>query len=657
MKLLDLPPLTTLLLACLPFVLACASSGPVPPSRPARPATPGTPGTPGAPPKTPAEPVQAVPHVARDEHSFSHPDEVAVEHLKLDLTVDFASQKLTGRASLQLAHKGGATQLHLDSRDLDIKSVTLDDGRTPAKFTLGEPVPFLGRELTIEITPKTQWVSIDYSTRPEAAALQWLTPVQAGGGVGARPLLFSQSEAILARTWVPCQDSPGVRMTYEATLHVPPDLLALMSAENPTAKRADGVYHFRMPQAIPSYLLAIAVGDLEFRPLGPRSGVYALPTVVDKAAAELVDTPRMIDAAEKLYGPYRWGRYDVLILPASYPYGGMENPRLTFATPTILAGDRSLVSLIAHELAHSWSGNLVTNATWNDFWLNEGFTVYFERRIMEAVYGKDYADMLWVLGRQDLADTVQEIGPESPDTHLFLRLGGRDPDEGMSEIAYEKGALFLESIAEVVGRERWDRFLHGYFEENAFRSMDTARFRAYLQAHLLAGDPALAEKLLIDRWIDSPGVPADAPRITAAAFAKVDAQVAAFGQGTAPASLQTTGWSTQQWQRFLTHLKHPLPVETMAALDATFHFTESGNSEILAEWLERSIESRYEPAYPRLESFLLTVGRRKFLKPLYAELAKTPAGTERALRIYGAARPGYHSVTRQTIDKVLDWRG
>jgi hypothetical protein len=335
----------------------------------------------------------------------------------------------------------------------------------------------------------------------------------------------------------------------------------------------------------------------------------------------------------------------------------MENPRLTFATPTILAGDRSLVSLIAHELAHSWSGNLVTNATWNDFWLNEGFTVYFERRIMEALYGKPYADMLWVLGRQDLDDTVTDLGPESADTHLFLNLAGRDPDEGTSQIAYEKGAFFLRAIADAVGQERWDRFLHGYFEENAFHSMDTERFRAYLDAHLLNENPGLAERLQMDRWIDGPGVPANAPKVTAEAFAKVDAQVAAFQQGTAPESLATAGWSTHEWLRFLRNLPRSLAKEKMAALDAAFHFTQSGNSEISAVWLERAIESRYEPAYPELERFLMTVGRRKFLKPLYTELAKSPAGTERALRVYGAARPGYHSVTRQTIDKILDWRG
>ena len=653
MKLLDLSPLASLL-ACLPVLLACASSNGTPPRSPASPPTPAGRASrpaPGAPPPVPVKVVH------RDEHSFAHPDEVSVEHLKLDLTVDFQARKLAGRASLRLANPTGATRLHLDTRDLDVQAVTLDDGKTPAKFTLGEPVRFLGRELTVEITPATHWVNVDYSTRPEAAALQWLDATQAGGGIGGKPLLFSQSEAILARTWVPCQDTPGVRMTYEATLRVPPDLLALMSAENPTAKSADGIYKFRMPQPIPAYLLAIAVGDLEFRPLGARSGVYALPSVVERAAWELADTPRMIDAAEKLYGPYRWGRYDVLILPASYPFGGMEHPRLTFATPTILAGDRSLVTLIAHELAHSWSGNLVTNATWNDFWLNEGFTDYFERRIMEALYGKPYADMLWVLGRQDLDETIAELGPESPDTHLRLNLAGRDPDEGTNQIAYEKGALFLRTIADAVGRERWDRFLHDYFAENAFRSMDTDRFVAYLHGHLLDQEPGLAERLQIDRWIDGPGVPVNAPKMTAEAFAKVDVQVQAFAAGGAPGSLATTGWSTHEWLHFLRNLPRPIARERMAALDAAFHFTDSGNSEILAEWLQRAIESRYEPAYPQLERFLLTVGRRKFLKPLYTELAKSPAGTEMALRIYGAARPGYHSLARDTVDKILDWRG
>lgn len=636
MKLFDAP----LLLLALPLLAACAASGSQ------------TKKSPPPAPAAPAVPVAAEPE--QDPHSFARPHEVAVEHLALDLSVDFGQRRLTGRASLRLNNQAGADRLYLDTRDLEIRRVTLDDGKTEARFKLGDEVKFRGRPLEVEITPETRWVNVDYTTKPEAAALQWLTPEQAGS---PSPFLFTQSQAILARTWVPCQDSPGVRMTYEATIHAPRELLAVMSAENPKQKSPDGVYRFKMPQPIPSYLLALAVGDLEFRPLGANSGVYALPGVVERAAWELADTPKMIDAAGKLYGPYKWGRYDILVLPASYPFGGMENPRLTFATPTILAGDRSLVALVAHELAHSWSGNLVTNATWNDFWLNEGFTTYFEGRIMEAVYGRPYFDMLAVLGRQDLADILEELGPENPDTHLRLSLAGRDPDDGMTDIAYEKGALFLRMLEEAVGREKFDRFLRTYFDTFAFQSMDTARFVLYLKQQLLGGDETLARELQVDVWINGPGVPANAPQPRSEAFVTVDQAIEAFAAGASAAQLSTAGWTTHHWLHFIRNLPEKLDAQRMADLDSSFHLSDSGNSEILAAWLLQVIDSQYEPGYPALERFLMTVGRRKFLKPLYTEMAKTPAGAEMALRIYEKARPGYHSVSQNTVDEILGWRG
>lgn len=632
-------PFPQLLLLILPLLAAC--SGQPQPAAPAPEA---------ATPARQAPGVRIVSEVQQDPHSFSRPDEVVVEHLRLSLSVDFTRRQLTGRASLRLNNKAGADRLLLDTRHMEIQKVTLDDGKTEAAFTLGDEKGTLGRPLEVRITPQTQWVNVDYTTRPEAAALQWLTPEQAGS---PSPFLYTQSQAILARTWVPCQDSPGVRMTYEATVRVPQGLMAVMSAENPTRKSADGVYRFNMPQRIPSYLLALAVGDLELRPLGPRSGVYALPSMAERAAWEMADTPKMIAAAEKLYGPYRWERYDVLILPASYPYGGMENPRLTFATPTIISGDRSLVSLIAHELAHSWSGNLVTNATWNDFWLNEGFTTYFEGRIMEAVYGRPYADMLAVLSRQDLDEAVQELGAESPDTRLYLDLAGRDPDEGTGNIAYEKGALFLRTLEAAIGRERFDKFLRTYFDTFAFQSMDTVRFVQYLGAQL----PELAQKLRVEDWIYGPGVPASAVEVRSEAFASVDQALQAFAAGTPASGLQTSGWTTHHWLHFLRNLPRPLDVQKMAGLDAAFNLSNSGNSEILHAWLMNVIANRYEPAYPALERFLTTVGRRKFLQPLYKELAQTPAGTEMALRIYEKARAGYHSISQGTVDEILGWRG
>jgi leukotriene A-4 hydrolase/aminopeptidase len=590
----------------------------------------------------------------KDPHSFASPTDVVVKHLDLDLTVDFTKKQLAGKATLQIDNKTKAKELRLDTRDLTIEKVTLDKSDTATKFALGDDVKFLGRALTIDIAPDTKEVNVYYRTSPQAAALQWLEPSQTAGK--KRPFLFTQSQAILARTWVPCQDTPGVRQTYHAKVSVPNDLLAVMSATNSTERNAQGVYEFNMPQAVPSYLLALAVGDISFRSLGKRSGVYAEPAVVDKAAYEFADIEKMIAAAESLYGPYRWERYDVIVLPPSFPFGGMENPRLTFATPTVLAGDRSLVSLVAHELAHSWSGNLVTNATWNDFWLNEGFTNYFENRIMEALNGRNYSEMLAQLAQEGLKDEVADISKEHPeDTRLHLDLAGRDPDEGTTSIAYDKGFMFLRMIEEAVGREQWDAFLRKYFDTFAFQSMTTANFVDYLRANLIKGDKALEDRLKIDQWIYQPGLPDNLPKIQAAEFTKVEDQLNKWVVKPHPPAkeLQTQGWTTQHWLHFLSKLPEAMTKEEMADLDAAFGFTKSGNSEILFAWLMRAIPNKYDAAYPALENFLVSQGRRKFLKPLYTELAKTPEGKAMAKKIYQKARPSYHSVSYLTVDEIL----
>ncbi|MEO8087334.1 MAG: M1 family metallopeptidase [Bacteroidota bacterium] len=590
--------------------------------------------------------------ITNDPHSFAKPNEAVVKHLDLNLTVDFEKKILSGSATLDVELKNNSTQIILDTRDLRIEKVVLDDG-SEAKFTLGDEVKFLGRPLTVNLTPATKTLTIYYSTSPEAGALQWLTPAQTAGKKS--PFLFTQSQAILARTWVPIQDSPGIRFTYSATVKVPTTLMALMSAENPQHKRIDGIYHFSMPQPIPAYLLALAVGDLDFHSFDNRTGVYAEPVTIDKAVYEFADLPKMVDAAEKLYGPYAWGQYDLIILPPSFPFGGMENPRLTFATPTILAGDRSLTSLVAHELAHSWSGNLVTNATWNDFWMNEGFTVYFENRIMEALYGRDFADMERILGQEGVKETIQEFGDTSADTKLKLELTGRDPDEGVSEIAYQKGCNLLMVIEREVGREKFDAFLKKYFAEHAFKTITTEEFLEYYKANLIKDDSAEAKHIDIEKWIYGPGFPDNHVRIVSAGFAEVDRQVAEWKNGTAPGKLNTKNFTTTEWLRFLNTLPDSLNQMQMKSLDETFHFTNTGNSEILFAWFEHVIPSKYEAAYSSMETFLTNVGRRKFVKPLYSALIKTAEGKEMAHKIYAKARPNYHSVTTHTIDEILGW--
>ncbi len=592
----------------------------------------------------------------RDIHSFAQPEKARVTNISLDLTPDFASHQLRGTARLAIERGQNPDSIVLDTRDLTIKSVK-DASGGALGFKVGAADKLLGAPLAVALPQQGDTIVIEYETSPGAAAVQWLAPEQTSGG--KIPFLFTQGQAILTRSWVPTQDSPGIRQTYDATIHVPAGMRAVMSAEHVGSegeKDARGLltYRFRLDKPVPPYLLALAVGDIAFRPIGKNTGVYAEPAVVDKAASEFAEIDQMIAAAEKLYGPYRWGRYDILVLPPSFPFGGMENPRLTFATPTILAGDRSLVSLVAHELAHSWSGNLVTNATWADFWLNEGFTVYLESRIMEELRGKPYADMLRVLGRQDMQAAIEAAGgPQTPATRLHLDLSGKNPDEGMTDIAYEKGAAFLQTTESVVGRQRLDAFLRNYFDHFAFQPMSAERMLAYMKEKLLT--PAEADRINVQAWVYEPGVPSNIPAVSSDALAAVDGQIASWKSGAAASPQTTTKWTTPEWLHFLRALPDTIPANRLADLDNTFRLSSSGNSEILFEWLVIAIRNRYQPAFAALERFLTSQGRRKFVRPLYAELAKSDWGRAMAMNIYRRARPTYHSVTTTSVDQDLNW--
>jgi leukotriene-A4 hydrolase len=584
-----------------------------------------------------------------DPHSFSNPEAVVVRHLDLSLSVDFTKKRLDGWAGLRIENLTGKDQLVLDSNGLDIREITVDDAATT--WSLGDSVPEQGQPLRIAIRPDSKYVRIAYSTRPDAAALQWLDPSQTAGG--ELPFLFTQSQAILARTWIPLQDTPGVRMTYSATVRVPRELMAVMSATNPQQKTEDGIYRFQMPQPLPSYLVALAVADLEFKPFDERTGVYAERPVIEKAAWEFGDVPQMMEAAEALYGKYRWDRYDILVLPPSFPFGGMEHPRLTFATPTLLAGDKSLVGTIAHELAHSWSGNLVTNATWNDFWLNEGFTTYFEQRIVEAIYGSEVAEMAAVLGIQTMREAVTKLGATSPDTRLVLDLSGRSADEGEYGIGYEKGHFFLRSLEERVGRPRFDAFLKQYFARFAFQSITTGTFVEYFDRTLGAESPEL--QAFVREWIYEPGIPASVPQPKSHRFLRVERAAAEYLAGRRAAELNTAAWTTPEWLHFFEQLPQTLTLAQLQELDSAFALTRSGNAEILTAWFERTIRSWYEPSLPILEKYLHEIGRRKLVQPLYEELAKTERGKAWARRVYRTTRPRYHSVTQGTVDKILGY--
>lgn len=594
-----------------------------------------------------------------DVHSFANTGEFRATHLVLDLQTDFGRKRLRGHADLTLQRLDPQSRrIVLDTRELTVSKVEwLRSQPVALKFTLGEAQPMLGAPLSIELPAAVQGrevsVRIHYETSPQASGLQWLEPSQTAGK--KHPYLYSQSQAIHARSWIPLQDTPQVRLTYDAHIRTPPELFAVMSAQNDPDTQRDGDYHFRMPQAIPSYLIALGVGDLVFRPIGRQTGVYAEPVVVDPAASEFADVQSMLEACEKLFGPYRWGRYDLLILPPSFMWGGMENPRLTFLTPTVIAGDRSLVSLIAHELAHSWSGNLVTNADWDSAWLNEGFTTYLERRIIEALYGRERYEMEDTLGLQSLQRDIADLTEKGDAalTKLDMDLKGQDPDDAFSDVPYEKGRLFLGFLESRLGRAEFDRFLRGYFDHFAFQSISTGTFVDYLTKHELDRADARITQAEIKVWLDEPGIPSLAVLPHSDAFQRIDAQRDAWLKGAKATSLDTSKWTTHEWLHFLDNLPADLSSARLAELDEAFHLTASTNAMIAHSWLLDAIRAGYAPAWPRLENYLTTIGRRKLVKDLYEELLKTAAGKQMAQRIYAKARPLYQIPLAAQLDALI----
>jgi len=584
-----------------------------------------------------------------EPHSYAQPNEAAIRHLDLDIELDFSKKIISGVASYQIDNNN-ADEIILDAKFLNIKNVKADG--EDVKFSLGEFDEQLGQALTITITKDTKAIAVFYETTDKTEALQWLNAQQTMDKT--QPFLFTQGQAILTRTWIPIQDSPQIRITYGATVKVPAELMAVMSAENPKEKNDNGLYTFKMKQAISPYLMALAVGDIEYKAISNRTGVYAEKSMLDKVHYEFSDMEKMVVAAENLYGKYAWDQFDVIVLPPSFPFGGMENPRLTFATPTIIAGDKSLTSLVAHELAHSWSGNLVTNATWDDFWLNEGFTVYFEMRIMEALYGKDRANMLAHIAHQQLHDEIEGFKETPDETKLKHNLKGRNPDDGMTSIPYDKGYLFLRTLDELIGREKFDVFLKTYFETHAFSTMSTERFVDYLNEHLL---DKYNVTFNTEEWIYNPGIPDNHAIIQSDKLDNVESVIRQILKSNTVDKTLTNNWTTQEWVHFVKNLPDDININQLTLIDDAFDLTHSGNSYIAMVWYEKAVTHNYHgnEVDKSIEDFLVTVGRRWYVSTIYKAFKKADKVVE-ALKIYTKARPNYHAVTANTIDDLFGYK-
>lgn len=611
-----------------------------------------------------------------DDHSYSNLNEIKTRHLHLEMDVNFKSKKIFGVARHRMLNLNNADTAIFDIKGIEIQKVTTGEknAENEADFVIGkyDKDSILGQPLLVKIDPKDSIVNIYYKTTENSEALDWLEPKLTSSKV--HPFLYTQGQAILTRTWIPIQDSPSNRFTYSAEVKVPKHLRAVMSAKNSREKSETGIYNFSMPNSIPSYLIALAVGDLSYTPLSPNTGFYCEPQLTKKCENEFVDLPKMLAAAEKLYGKYQWNQYDLLVLPYSFPFGGMENPMLTFVNPTIITGDRSLVSVIAHELAHSWSGNLVSNKTWNDFWINEGFTVYFEHRIMEELYGKEIADILALVEIFELDEEIIRIknSKHPEDSKLLLNLNQRNPDEGMTDIAYVKGAWFLRSLEARAGRKVFDKFLNNYFSSFAFSTISTGDFIDYLKKNLLS-------KQNIDfnynEWINQEGLPNNKIDISSPRLTKMKELALKFSNGEdvfAPKiryeririkkkikkkkiveQLKKEDFITQEWQMFIRYLPKTITVDKLQSLNSYFGFNRTENAEIALDWFTLCINANYDGVLPDIERFLRKIGRRKFVLPLFELLAQKPQYKNFAKTLFDSQKNYYHAVTKNSVEKLF----
>jgi aminopeptidase N len=597
--------------------------------------------------------------LGHDYFSFANTDQFVTDHLQLDLTVDFELKELRGSATLKMRRLDpSASNIILDTRDLHIDRVTVGsttNDASAAEFEYAKTDPVLGQALKITLPDGLDQqhdllVRIEYKTDPGASALQWL-PAELTAG-GEHPFMFSQSQSIHARSWVPLQDAPAVRITYEANIHTPPELLAVMSADNDPLTPRNGEYTFTMPQPIPAYLLAIAVGNIYFEAIGERTGIYTEPELMDASTFEFASTQQMLETAESMYGPYQWGRYDLLILPPSFPYGGMENPRLSFITPSVLAGDQSLVSLIAHELAHSWSGNLVSNKTWRDIWLNEGITSYLDSRLMEVLFGKDRADEERVLNYRELMLGLEEVSPAMQALAPIEKLD--DPDESQGSLHYKKGELFLTHMENIFERENFDTFLAGYFKHFEFQSITTEVFLDYLDQNLLQKYEGKFSREQAEEWLFHAGLPSDAPMPASATLTEAARMAASWNAGElALEDIPLSDWSPHAAVYFINSLPLELSGAQLTELDTSFGFSQSRNAEIGRAWFIQVAARRHLPAYTAMEEHLNRYGRTRLIRSVYFALVANGEDAALASELFAAARDKYHPLTIIAIESGL----
>ncbi|KAH0936849.1 hypothetical protein HID58_004310 [Brassica napus] len=604
-----------------------------------------------------------------DPHSFTDSTHPLTTHVSLSLYLSFPTSTIHASALLTLSSPFSGT-LSLDSRSLSLSSILDPQTLHPLPHSLSPtPDPIRGTEISVVLSGQSQILLI-YSTSPAASALQWLSPPQTFSKT--HPYVYTQCQAIHARSIFPCQDTPARRIRYDVVMNIPASLSAVMSARHvrrrlPLPEEATHldsslcwcaedrvVEEFVMEQPIPPYLFAFAVGELGFREVGPRTRVYAESAdveVLDAAEVEFAGAEEMIRQGEKLFGEYDWERFDLLVLPPSFPYGGMENPRMVFLTPTVIKGDASGGQVVAHELAHSWTGNLITNVNNEHFWLNEGFTTYAERRIVEVVQGADIATLNMGIGWRGLKDEMERFKDNLECTKLKNNQQGVDPDDVYSQVPYEKGFQFVLRIERQVGRTAFDEFLKKYIATFKFKSIDTDTFLDFLKANI----PGIEKEINLELWTEGVGIPEDAYEPVSTIYTKIISLAEEFKQGKMPSEDEVAEWKGQEWELYLENLPKSCEPSQVIALDKRYRLAESKDYEVKVSFLQVAISSKCREYHGEVEKTLKTVGRMKYLRPLFNALAQSGGTEEKQLakQVFAEARETYHPIAQGVVESIL----
>ncbi|XAR72080.1 Leukotriene-A(4) hydrolase [Bertholletia excelsa] len=603
-----------------------------------------------------------------DPHSFADASHPLATHISLFLYFDFSSSTILASAVLSFPSPYSG-DLSLDTRSLSIAAVFDPENNSPLPFSLSPTVnPVKGQCLTVSLSNHSKF-AVKFATSPTSSALQWLSPPQTFNK--SFPFVYTQCQAIHARAVFPCQDTPAARICYSARLNIPHELSSVMSARhvgrrppvpNEMAMACDDslwcaegrvVEEFVMEQPIPPYLFAFAVGEIGFREVGPRTKVYAeaAVTLLDSAAKEFASTEDMIKVGERLFGSYNWERFDLLVLPPSFPYGGMENPRMVFLTPTVIKGDASGAQVVAHELAHSWTGNLITNKTNEHFWLNEGFTTYAERRIVEAVQGENRAALNMGIGWRGLVEEIERFKDKMEFTKLKNNQEAVDPDDISSLIPYEKGFQFLWRIEQQIGRTAFDEFIKKYIANFKFQSIDTDMFLNFLKASV----PGIENEIDLKLWTEGTGLPPDAKEPISDIYMRMLSLANEFKLGRMPSEDEVADWEGQEWELYLKNLPKSVEASQISALDAGYRLAESKDCEVKVAFLQLAIASRCRDYYGEVEKTLKEVGRMKYLRPLYVELVQGGGKEEEmfAKRVFSEARVGYHPIAQSVVESIF----